>query len=247
MHLFARLLNVFAMPDAVFGDVKVSRPTTGSWLVPVLLSTLVAILSALVIASQPSVHKQKLEQIDRQAKLLDQQVKAGNIKQTDADRILRFSRGLAQPPVLRTVAGFLAGLLGAVRVFWWAFLLWLLGRALLKVRVSYLKCLEVAGLALMISVLGMLVVLLLILNVSQVFSSPSAVLLATNFDLQRSSWLMEVVLSGFSLWLIAVLSVGLAKLAGVPFIRAAWLIFTLWVIQELFVALLLGAAGQIAI
>ena len=45
-------------------------------------------------------------------------------------------------------------MIGFARVFWWAFILWLLGRLFLKVRFGYPKALEVAGLGLMISVLG---------------------------------------------------------------------------------------------
>jgi hypothetical protein len=38
--------------------------------------------------------------------------------------------------------------------------------------------------------------------------------------------------------------VGLAKLAGVPFLRAAWFVFAVWVIQESFFVLLGGMLGQ---
>jgi len=48
----------------------------------------------------------------------------------------------------------------------------------------------------------------------------------------------------FSFWLVAVMSVGLARLGSVPFLRAAWLVFAYWVLQESFFNML--GLGQLA-
>jgi hypothetical protein len=140
-----------------------------------------------------------------------------------------------------------AVLIALVRVFWWASILWLLGRLFLKVRFGYLKALEVAGLALMISVLGWIVRLLLLVNVSKLFATPGLALGTGDFDPARQSLLLLGAANVFSFWLIGVLSVGLAKLAGVPFLRAAWFVFAFWVIQESCLMLLGGALGQFAL
>jgi len=47
----------------------------------------------------------------------------------------------------------------------------------------------------------------------------------------------------FALWLVCVLSVGLGRLAGVPFWRAMWLVFAAWLIQESCLVLLQGVMG----
>ena len=52
----------------------------------------------------------------------------------------------------------------------------------------------------------------------------------------------------FAFWLVGVLSVGLAKLAGVPFLRAAWFVFAAWLSRNrCFVLAASEALGQFAL
>src|SRR5262249_3535352 len=107
------------------------------------------------------------------------------------------------------------------------------------------KSLEVVGLALMISVLGTLVTVLLQVNFSRMFATPSLALAINDFDVSRKSHLMLGAVNVFSIWQVGVLSVGLSKLAGTPFLRAVWVVFTYWVLQESF--LILAGLGQMAL
>jgi hypothetical protein len=140
-----------------------------------------------------------------------------------------------------------AVLFGVVRVFWWAFILWLVGRVFLKAQFGYLKTLEVAGLALMISVLGGVVALALTVNMTKIFAAPGLALVAPDFEATRKSYVMLGAANVFALWLVGVLSVGLARLARVPFLRAAWFVFAFWVIQESLLGLVGGAFGHFAL
>jgi Yip1 domain len=243
MSLVARLLSVFAMPGEVFAGVKAGRVSVANWLVPALLSALVCVLLALVLVSQPSRQKQMHERFDQQAKALDQQVKAGKLKQADVDRTMALPRLLMQPPVLKVVGGVLATAFGVVRVFWWALILWVLGRAFLRVRFGYIKALEVAGLALMVSILGTIVTLLLTLNLSKLFTVPSLALVVPDFEARWNSPLRQGVSTAFALWMVAVLGVGLGKLADLPFGRVAWLVLAVWVLQESLLVLAGGMFG----
>ncbi len=69
----------------------------------------------------------------------------------------------------------------------------------------------------------------------------------TDFEASRKSFLLLGAANVFSFWLVGVLSVGLARLAGVPFLRAAWFVFAAWIIQESLFALLAGGLGQFAL
>jgi hypothetical protein len=234
--LMARLLNVFAVPGEVFEEVKASPFRAGNWLVPVLFSVLVGVLSALVIFSQPTIQQSLREQ---QEKALAQQVKAGKMRQADVDKVLEV---FGNPTVLKLVGGVSAVVASVVRVFWWGLVLWLLGKWFLKVQFDFLKGLEVAGLAMMISVLGAIVSLLMIVNLGRLFATPSLALVVSDFDATRKSHLFLGAANLFSFWQIAVTSLGLAKLAGVPFIRAALLVFAFWFLQEsLFILIGLGS------
>jgi hypothetical protein len=181
---------------------------------------------------------------EQQAKALEQQVKAGKVTQAEANQAMAVTRWFTDPATLKTLGGSAAVLFGVVRVFWWAFILWLVGRVFLKAQFGYPKALEVAGLALMISVLGGVVVLALTINLTKVFSTPGLALVAPDFEATRKSNLMLGAANVFSFWLVGVLAVGLARLARVPFLRAAWFVFALWVIQESLLGLVAGALGQ---
>jgi hypothetical protein len=244
MSFAARLLNVFAIPGEVFEVVRASRFCVANWLLPALLSAVVGALTIVVLFSQPSIQKQVRELGEQQAKALAQQVKAGKVTQADANQAEAVTRRLTDPATLKIFGGMAAVLFGVVRVFWWAFVLWLVGRMFLKAQFGYLKTLEVAGLALMISVLGGVVALALTVNLTKVFATPSLALAAPDFEATRKSYLMLGAANVFSFWLVGVLSVGLAKLARVPFLRAAWFVFAFWVIQESLLGLVGGALGQ---
>jgi hypothetical protein len=239
ISLAARLLNVFAIPGEVFAGVRVSRRSIGNWLVPALLMAAVGVVTAVVIVAQPSFQRQIHDWMQDYGKALDQQVKAGKIKQPEADRDMTTARAVTSTASLRGLLSAAAAFVGFARVFWWAFILWLLGRLIIKARFRYAKALEVAGLGLMINVLGAIVVLLLLANLPRLFSAPSLAFAVSDFDTRRQSPLMVGVANVFSLWLLGVLSVGLAKLASVPFLRAAWCVFAAWAIQQLL--LILGA------
>jgi hypothetical protein len=49
----------------------------------------------------------------------------------------------------------------------------------------------------------------------------------------------------FAFWFIGVISAGLARLAGVPFLRAAFIVFAYWLFQE--TVFILSPMGQFAL
>jgi len=223
MSLAARLLNVFAIPGEVFAGVKAGRSSIGNWLVPALLSAVVGTLAAIAILSQPVIQQQMREQ---QSKLMAKQVQAGTLTSAQADQMLALVEKLMVP-----IAVILTVVASVVRVLWWALVLRLLGQMFLKVRLGYSKMLEVAGLGTMISVLGAIVTLLLTVKLGA-FETPGLRLVVDDFEAARKGQLALGAATVFSFWLAGVMSVGLARLGDVPFLRAAWLVFAYWVLQE---------------
>jgi len=115
----------------------------------------------------------------------------------------------------------------------------------LKAKFPFMKSLEVSGLAMMIAVLGTIVTLLLMVNLSSMSASPSLALTVHDFDATQKSHLFLGAANVFSLWLVGLMAVGLSKLAGVPFLRAAYLVTSYWVIQELL--FIMSGLGQMAL
>jgi hypothetical protein len=227
MSLAARLLNVFAIPGEVFAGVKTAHPAIANWLLPAILSALVSPLAAIVVLSQPSVQQQIR---DQQTGLMAKQVKAGTLTKAQADSLMTLAEKVTVP-----IAATLTVFASFARLFWWALVLKLLARVFLRTRLNYLKLLEVAGLATMISVLGTAVTLLLTVKLGAV-GTPGLGLAISDFDNARKSSVVLVAASASSIWVAWVMSVGLAKLADAPFLRAAWLVFAYWLLQETLLA-----------
>ena len=238
----ARLLNVFAVPGEVFEEVRTSLFSASNWVLPLCLSILVGAVSAVVIFSQPAILQQMREQ---QAKALEQKIKSGQITQAQADQYSAVTEKFTTPGFMKIFGAVGACMVCTVRMFWWAFVLFLLAKWFLKSPIGYLKALEIAGLAMMITVLGDLVKLLMIVNLAKIFASPSLALVINDFDATRKSHLMMGAINVFAFWFIGVISAGLARLAGVPFLRAAFIVFAYWLFQE--TVFILSPMGQFAL
>ena len=242
MSLPARLLNVFAVPGEVFSEIKAKRPSTSNWLVPVLCFAIIGVISVFIIFSQPAILQQIREQ---QTKVMDQQVKAGKMTQAQADQALAMMEKFTGPTMMKIFGSVGIVVVSFVHVTWWGFILWLLSRWMLKVSIPYPKALEVVGLAMMIGVLGAIVGMLLTVNLGRMGATPSLALVVNDFDATRKSHLFLGAANVFYFWQVGVTAVGLAKLANVPFVRAAWLILTYWFLQESL--LILIGMGQFAL
>lgn len=241
MSLAARLLNVFAVPGDVFEEIKVAPHAMANWLVPALIASVVGAVSSILIFSQPTIQQQLRE---KQEQMMEKQVKAGKMTRAKADQAMSVAKKLTNPTMMKVF-----GAVGAVgssfaRVFWWALILWLLSRWFLKVQIGYLKAAEAAGLASMIASLGAVVTLLLIVNLGKMFSTPSLALTIGDFDEKNKSHLLLGAVNVFNFWLIGVLASGLGRLAGVPFMRAAFLLLGYWLAMELI--LIFSGLGALA-
>ena len=229
--IWSRLLNVFAAPGEVFEEVKNSRPGVANWLVPAFVYIVVGVISAFVMFSQPAI----VQQIhDQQAKVMDQQVKAGKLTQAQADQALGMMDKFAGPTMLM-VFGSAGAVFGSfIHIFWWAFVLWLMGLLFLKTKIPFLKTVEVAGLTTMILVLGAVVTILLTVITGKLGMTPSLALAVGEFDMKNRIHLLLAAMNIFSFWQIGVTACGLARLTGAPFSKALLLVFLYWLAFTLF-------------
>jgi len=74
--------------------------------------------------------------------------------------------------------------------------------------------------------------MLLIVNFGRIGATPSLALMVKDFDVTRKGHLFAAAANIFSLWVVGVRSIGLAKLTNAPLLRAAWLVVTVWVLQQ---------------
>jgi hypothetical protein len=243
MSLPARLLNIFAIPGAVLDDVNASRPSVGSWIVPILLASIVsAILFSLTIAQPAALERLREERKQKVAEM----VTSGKSSQAEADQTIKVLEWLTRPDVMKALSGVVATVISCLRVFWWAFALWLLGRLVLKREFSYLKAAEVAGLASMIVVLGTIATMLLTSGGGDnggVATASNEGRLAT----RRSATFVLILANLFSVWFVTLLAAGLARLAGVRLSQTLLPVMGIWIAVQLALAVLgitiAGVAG----
>lgn len=216
----AKMCNVFVEPGDVFEEVRVSRPNYLNWLLPLLLSIGVGIALTFFVFGQPAVRQQLREITDR---TIEKRVAAGMPREA-ADSQAKVAE-IFSGPVVRSVMVVVGSVVQLLVI---ALVIWLVGRWALKARFGYGQALEVTGLAGMIALLGAVVTSLLIVVKGNLYMNPGPVLLVPEFQQANRAHLLLSMLNVISLWHLAVLALGLARLAGGSRLKAAAWIFGLW-------------------
>jgi hypothetical protein len=109
----------------------------------------------------------------------------------------------------------------------------------LKAPLPYMKGVELTGLVGMIDVLDAIVRTLLILVMGSIFATPSLALFLPQFDPQNPVHGLLAAINIMTLWGLVVLAVGLARLSGRGFGKAAFCVFGIWLF---FLAIRMGFA-----
>ena len=224
MSLGGRLLNVFATPGDVFQEVKNSAASTANWLIPALILIAVSWVAAWLIFSQDSIRHQ-LSEITDQA--IQKQIDKSQMSEQQAEQARAMGEKWAG--ISSKIAAGLAPLVaGFVTPFFWGLILWLVGAKILKGNLPYMKAVEVVGLANMVSVLDVVVKTLLIVGLGNLYAAPSLVLLVREFDPQNTVHSLLAIVNVMTFWLLAVRALGLARLSGASFTKAALWVFGIW-------------------
>jgi hypothetical protein len=230
MSLGGRLLNIFATPSDVFDEVKTRNASAANWLVPALILIAVSWVAAWLIFSQDSVKHQLSEITDR---AIQKQVERSHMSEQQAEQahamgekwaVLSSKIGAAVIPVL---VGFLSP-------FIWGLFVWLVGAKVLKGNFPYMKAVEVVGLGNMVGVLEVIVKTLLIVGLGNLYAAPSLVLLVKEFDPQSTVHSLLTLVNVMTFWLLAVRAVGLARLSGASFAKAAVWVLGIWAAYNAF-------------
>ncbi len=236
MSLGGRLLNVFATPGEVFQEIKTAPVSTANWLAPALILVLVSWVAAWAIFSQPAINHQLSEVTER---AIQKQIDQNHMSEQDAERARAMGEKWAG--ISAKIGSALAPVIGGLATpFFWGLIVWGVGVGLLKANFPYMKAVEVVGLANMVSVLDVIVKTLLIVGLGNLYAAPSLILLVKEFDPQNTVHSLLALVNVMTFWLLAVRAMGLARLTGVSFIKAALWVFGIW---AAYTALLIGLAS----
>ena len=223
--LMARLTNVFVSPGEVFDEVKVSEPNTMNWLLPSILACVVGIIFSVVIFSQETiVHDMREAQEQQFQKAVD----AGKMTKEQADQASQMTEKFMSPTMMTIFGSVGSVVFTFVGLFFFALVFWLIGKFMLKGQFGYMQAVEVNGLSSMISVLGALVTMLVVLVKGNLLFNPGPVLLVSQFDPASKIHHALAACNLTTVWWIAVLAIGLARLSGTSFAKTAALLFGIW-------------------
>ena len=223
--LMSRLTNIFVSPSEVFDEVKTSPPVPANWIVPLSISMVVGIIFTMVVFSQPAVIQHMK---DAQEKAMQQKVTDGSMTQQQADQALEVTQKYMTPSFMK-VFGILGSIVAsAFGLFLLASVLWLIGRFVLGGRFSYMKAVEVTGLAMMIGALGSIVTMCTVVIYGDMSMTPGPILLVGHVDAGNKVHALLSALNVMSIWNLAVLSIGAARLSGTGILKPVICIFGFW-------------------
>jgi hypothetical protein len=226
MSLGSRLFNVFAVPGEVFDFVKNSAASAANWVAPALILIAVSWLAGWLVLSQDSVKQQISEITD---KAIQKQIEKSNMPPDQAEKVREAGAKYGNIGTMVSVAA-APVFAGFITPFWGGLILWLVGTKVMKGHFGYMKAVEVVGLGQMVAVLEAAVKTLMIISMGNLFASPSAAMLLGEFDPQNPVHGLLSAVNVMTFWLLAVRSIGLARLASVSFAKAAGWVFGIWLL-----------------
>lgn len=221
----AKLTNIVVSPGEVFDEIQGKPVATINWVGPLLLSICLGIVFVFVVFSQDSITRKIRE---TQEAAFQENVKAGKMTQQQADQAMQMVERFAGPAMIKIlgVVGATAGCVGGL--FLTGLLFWGAARVIFKVDIDYLKSVEAVGLASVVGALDLIVRVPLAMLTDNPSANLGPMLLLRPFDPTNMIHLLLSIISVMTLWYLAVLAIGLSRLARVSWGKAILVIFPVW-------------------
>lgn len=220
-----RLTNVIAAPGDVFEEIKSAPVNTSNWLVPLVLVCIAGIFYVCAAFSQPAILSGLQEQRE---KAVQKQVAAGKMTQAQADQATAVAERLMTPTIMKVFGsgGALLGSAGAL--FLMSLGIWLALKWCAGARLDYMKVVEICGLALVIDVPQKILRIALVSWKGNLLATVSPTLFLANPSATNKTHLFLSMIDPVDFWWLAVLSLGVSKVASVRYRTAAFIAFGIW-------------------
>ena len=220
-----RATNVFMSPGELYAEVAQASPQTTSWLVPLVLSIIIALVITVSLYNNPTLRQQIY---DMQEQGMKKAVAEGKMTQEQMDRASEAMES-SGPVMFIAIGGVSSVVIMAVVFFGVSLLLWLAGKYMMAMPGGYKKMLEVFGLASLIGVLGAIVTILLMNVMNSFYASPSgALLVLDSFNHENKMHRLLTSLNIFTIWETALIGLGMSKVSGKSVGTGMGISFGLW-------------------
>jgi uncharacterized MAPEG superfamily protein len=220
-----RLVNVIAAPGEAFEGIKGAPVRAANWLVPLLLACVAAAVYLSIAFSQPGILRGLQEQRDN---AIRKQVAAGKVTQAQADQAEAMLERFMTPTLMKIFGAGGAVVRSVAGLFVMSLAIWLALKCCTQATLDYMKVIEVCGLALVIDVPQKIVRSFLVLWKENLLATASPTLFLANPSVTNKTHLFLSMLDAGDIWWLAVLSLGVAKVAPVRYRTAAFITFGVW-------------------
>jgi len=235
MSFMDKAAGVFYEPSRVFESLK-SGVKTVDWLVPVLLLAILASISTYVRFTSPDLRFQMMEQ---QEQRFDHMVAQGKMTADQAQQAKdRMNSG---SPAFAGIGMFGAFVVTFI-IFFIAAGVWLLiGKFALKGTMTYSQTMGMAGIASWIMIVGVIVATALSVLLSRLDGGLNLGML-TQMNAESKVYTLMRNVDLFTLWNLAVTSIGLGVLASKKGAMPAIYVYGTWVVLVVISVFALGGA-----
>ena len=229
MSFTEKLTNIFVAPGELYENVRDTPKTTSNWLVPLILFIVVALLLGQLVLQNPAIVDEITRTMTQQ---FDKAIQEGKMTQEQADQMSERTKPGSMWFTILQIGGTV--IITPIALFLLSLVYWLLGKWGMNATAPYMKVVEVAGLTMFITMPG-----------EHRHHTPDvrhgfdlrhsqSGALVTDFDIQNKLHAALAKVNIFTIWDLAVVSIGLSKLFQRDLPKVLVLVFALWVVWSVF-------------
>jgi hypothetical protein len=220
-----RLTNVIAAPGEVFAEIKNAPVRASNWLVPLILACIATVVYVSAAFSQPAILSAMQEQRQH---AMQKKVEAGKLTQAQADQAAAVTEQYMTPTIMKVFGSAFAILASVAGLFLMGLGIWLCLKCCTAARLNYMKVVEICGLALMIDVLQKLLRTGLVSWKANLLATASPTLFLANPSTTNKAHVFLSMIDVVDFWWLAVVSLGVSKVASISYRTAAFITFGVW-------------------
>jgi hypothetical protein len=198
---------------------------TCNWLVPLILACIATVIYIDLAFSQPAILRDMQEQRE---KAVRKKVAAGQMTQAQADQAAVITEKYMTPTILKIFGSGGAILASVTGLFLMGLLIWLALKCCTADKVNYMKVVEVCGLAMLIDVPQKLLRSGLVLWKGNLLATASPTLFLAHPSTTNKADVFLSMIDVVDFWWLAVLSLGVSKIASIRYRTAAMVVFGVW-------------------
>ncbi len=232
-----KLVGVFTEPAKTYSKMSEFPPKTADWIIPLIVAIIFAILSNIIMMSNPAIKSQIVEkQMAAIEKQLDEAVQKGQLTETQKEQQLETMRdGMAKGGGMIAMIGTIIGIPFAFFIMFFIVtgVFYLIIKFALKGDGTYKAAMSSYGLAYYILVIQIIVMVILAFSMNRLFTGVSVAEII-NIDKSTFGGFLLSKADIFSIWFYAVIGIGFAKMFKsqttgkyVGMVFAVWLGFSI--------------------